>query len=61
MRRVSLGQAGKLADLVVPGKNLFEVPPHEIHRVRVLMTMMNGKVVHGITGGGQGGRSLHPL
>ena len=39
-------EVGKLADLVVLGKNLFDVEPMEISKVKVLMTMMNGKVTH---------------
>ena len=35
-------EPGKRADLVVLGKNLFEVPPHEIAATPVDMTMMNG-------------------
>jgi len=27
-------------------KNLFEVAPHEVRKSKVLMTVMNGKVVH---------------
>jgi predicted amidohydrolase YtcJ len=37
---------GKKADLVVLDKNLFEVDSYEIHKISVLMTMMNGKVVY---------------
>ncbi len=40
-------EVGKLADLVVLDKNLFEVPPHEIHKTKVLMTTMNGNVTYG--------------
>ena len=40
-------EAGKRADLVVLERNLFDVPPREIHRVKVEMTMMNGVVRHG--------------
>jgi predicted amidohydrolase YtcJ len=39
-------EAGKLADLVVLEKNLFDVLPHEIHKIDVLMTVMNGRVTH---------------
>jgi predicted amidohydrolase YtcJ len=37
-------EVGKLADLIVLDQNLFEIPPHEIHAARVVMTVMNGKV-----------------
>ncbi|MCH8117514.1 MAG: amidohydrolase family protein, partial [Proteobacteria bacterium] len=37
---------GKKADLIVLERNLFEIPAHEIHDVRVLMTLMDGRIVH---------------
>lgn len=43
-RRGSLVE-GKLADLVVLEKNLFDVPPLEIHTVQVDMTIVGGVVV----------------
>ena len=39
-------EVGKLADLVVLEKNLFDVPPSEISKVKVLYTIMDGKLVH---------------
>ncbi|KPF96726.1 amidohydrolase [Rhodopseudomonas sp. AAP120] len=39
-------EVGKKADLVVLERNLFEVAPHEIHTVPVLLTLMDGKVRH---------------
>jgi predicted amidohydrolase YtcJ len=39
-------EVGKLADLVVLERNLFEVVPQDIHKTQVLMTVMNGKVRH---------------
>ena len=39
-------EVGKLADLVVLEKNLFDVDPMDISEVKVSMTMMNGKVTH---------------
>ena len=39
-------EVGKLADLVVLGADLFEVDPHDIHRVPVLLTLMDGKARH---------------
>lgn len=39
-------EAGKLADLIVLEDNLSDVPPHQIHDMRVLLTMMDGKIVH---------------
>lgn len=43
-RRGSI-EVGKEADLVVLGKNLFEVPPGEIHRVPVERVLRRGQVV----------------
>jgi predicted amidohydrolase YtcJ len=37
--------AGKAADLVVLGRNLFETPPLEIHNVPVDMTIVAGEVI----------------
>ena len=45
-REVGSIEVGKLADLVVLEKNLFEVAPYEVHRTKVLMTVMNGNVTH---------------
>ena len=39
-------EVGKRADLVVLDKNLFEIELDEIHEVNVMLTMMNGRVVH---------------
>ena len=39
-------EVGKLADLVVLESNLFQVASHEIHRTKVLMTLMNRQVTH---------------
>jgi len=44
--RVGTIEVGKLADLIVLEKNLFDVTPEEISDVQVLFTMMNGKVTH---------------
>jgi predicted amidohydrolase YtcJ len=38
-------ERGKLADLVVLSRNLFETPPLDIHNVQVDMTVLGGKVV----------------
>ncbi len=38
---------GMAADLVVLGRNLFEVPAHEIAATPVLLTMCDGVVTHG--------------
>lgn len=39
-------EKGKLADLVVLKKNLFEISPEEIKDARVRMTVCNGKIVY---------------
>ncbi len=40
-------EPGKRADLIVLGKNLFEVSPSDIASVPVELTMMNGRFTHG--------------
>ncbi len=44
--RIGTLEAGKLADLTVLEENLFDIPPHQIHGTRVLLTMMDGRIVH---------------
>jgi len=39
-------EVGKLADLVVLDRNLFEVPASRIHEARVLRTLLEGKTVY---------------
>ena len=38
-------ETGKWADLIVLDRNLFELPPHEIHAARVLWTLLEGTTV----------------
>lgn len=38
-------EAGKLADLIVLDRNLFEIPVTDIHRARVLLTLLEGRTV----------------
>jgi predicted amidohydrolase YtcJ len=38
-------EPGKLADLIVLDRNLFELPVKEIHQVRVVRTLLEGKTV----------------
>jgi predicted amidohydrolase YtcJ len=38
-------EVGKLADLVVLDRNLFEVSPGEVHAVRVMRTLLEGRTV----------------
>jgi len=39
-------EVGKAADLVVLSRNLFEVPARDIHKVKVEMTMLEGRIVY---------------
>jgi len=40
-------EVGKYADLIVVDRNLFDIRPEEISDASVLMTMIEGQVVHG--------------
>ena len=44
--RVGSVEAGKLADLIVLDRNIFEIDPHDIHGATVTMTMMDGRIRH---------------
>jgi predicted amidohydrolase YtcJ len=44
--KVGTLETGKLADLIVLEANLFEIPAHQIHDIRVLLTLMDGRIVH---------------
>ena len=37
---------GKLADLVILSRDIFKIDPHEIERVKVVVTIMDGRVVY---------------
>ncbi len=39
-------EEGKLADLVVLSRNIFEIPSEEIQKTEVKMTVFNGKVIY---------------
>ena len=39
-------EAGKKADLVALDRNLFEIDSYDIHRTRVLMTVLDGEIVY---------------
>jgi len=39
-------ETGKLADVVVVDRNIFEVPIRSVHATRVLMTLIAGKVIY---------------
>eukprot|EP00330_Aristerostoma_sp_ATCC50986_P011057 CAMPEP_0114593980 /NCGR_PEP_ID=MMETSP0125-20121206/15577_1 /TAXON_ID=485358 ORGANISM="Aristerostoma sp., Strain ATCC 50986" /NCGR_SAMPLE_ID=MMETSP0125 /ASSEMBLY_ACC=CAM_ASM_000245 /LENGTH=144 /DNA_ID=CAMNT_0001793707 /DNA_START=361 /DNA_END=795 /DNA_ORIENTATION=+ len=38
-------EEGKKADLIVLNKDIFECKPHEIHKTKVLMNMVDGKML----------------
>lgn len=38
-------EKGKLADIIVVDKNLFEIPLEEVHGCRTVMTMFDGKII----------------
>ena len=40
-------EVGKLADLIVLDRNLFDIPPHDISEAQVLLTLLDGKPVYG--------------
>lgn len=44
--KVGSVEAGKLADLIVLDRNIFEIDPHDIHGATVTITMMNGRIRH---------------
>ena len=37
--------AGKLADIVLLSRDIFKIDPNEIESVKVVMTMVDGRVV----------------
>ena len=39
-------EAGKLADIIILDRNLFQIPPYEIHNASVVQTIFNGKIVY---------------
>jgi hypothetical protein len=38
---------GKLADIVVLSRDLFKIDPMEIYKTRVVMTIFDGRIIHG--------------
>lgn len=38
-------EKGKLADVIVLDRNLFDIPPEEIRNARIQLTLMDGKIV----------------
>ncbi len=43
-------EVGKAADLIVLDRNLFEIPPSQIHEAKVLSTLLEGKEVYRAAG-----------
>ena len=43
-------EVGKQANIAVLDRNLFEIPPSEISDTKVLVTLFEGKPVHGDLG-----------
>jgi predicted amidohydrolase YtcJ len=39
-------EVGKLADLVILDRNIFEIGEHTINKTKILMTMLDGKVIY---------------
>lgn len=39
-------EAGKCADIIILDRNLFSIPPAEIHRTKVLLTLFKGRSVY---------------
>ncbi|MFS4415631.1 amidohydrolase [Maribacter sp. 2307ULW6-5] len=39
-------EVGKDADLIVLDRDIFEIPNQQIHKTKVLLTMLEGKIVH---------------
>ena len=44
--RIGSIEKGKLADMIVLDRNLFEISPNDIRNTQVLKTILNGKVVY---------------
>jgi hypothetical protein len=41
-------EKGKLADIIILDRNLFQIPAHEIHSANVVQTIFNGEIVYSI-------------
>jgi len=39
-------ETGRTADLIVLDRNLFKIPAQEIHEAKVVLTLLDGKVVY---------------
>jgi predicted amidohydrolase YtcJ len=45
-QKVGSLETGKLADVIVLDRNIFEIDAHDIHQAEVTMTMMDGRIHH---------------
>ena len=45
-RKLGSIEPGKLADFIVIDRNLFEIPVNDIHKAKVLRTVVGGEVVY---------------
>jgi predicted amidohydrolase YtcJ len=43
-------EVGKQADIIVLDQNLFEIPPDEISKTKVLLTMVDGQIAYKASG-----------
>ncbi len=39
-------EPGKFADVIVLSQDLFRIPPLDIHKTKVLITIVGGRIVH---------------
>jgi predicted amidohydrolase YtcJ len=39
-------EEGKLADIIIMDQNLFNIPSEKIRKTKVLLTMMDGDIIH---------------
>src|SRR5215207_1513149 len=53
-------EVGKLADLVVLDRNLFDLPPGRIHEAKVVRTLLEGRTVFRASIEGGGSRAKAP-
>jgi predicted amidohydrolase YtcJ len=48
--------AGKLADLVILGRDVTAIPPEQVADVKVVMTLVGGRIAYDATVERSGGR-----
>ena len=49
-REVGSLEVGKLADMIVLDRNFFTIPAEDIANIKVLQTMVGGKIVYAAEG-----------